>query len=120
MCEKCLKCKKRISIANCKNIQCKVCKKICHSKCVRNLPSICLEKTGKFRYKIVRNTNWNCDSCTSNELPFSNVSNARIREMRTIHKRKLPSTDELNALFVNEAIENDNEFELAYFNNGSV
>ena len=114
MCEKCLVCKKRISSANCRNLQCKVCKKYCHSKCTRNLPPICLEKAGKFRYRIVRNEKWKCDICTSNELPFSNVSNARIREMRTIHKRKLPSTDELNALFVSETAENDDDIEFKY------
>ena len=113
--DKCIACNKRISLTNCKNLQCKDCKKLFHPKCVRKLPPICLEKSGKFRYKIVRNKNWKCDFCTSNELPFSNVSTSTIKEMRPIQKRRFPTADELNEMFVEDSRESDDKFEFTYF-----
>ena len=117
MYDKCLACNRKVSFANCKTLQCKDCKKLFHPRCVRKLPPACLKKNGNYRYKIIRNKNWKCNICTSEELPFSNVSATRVREMHAIQRRVFPTAEELNDLFVEETKENDNDFEFTYFSN---
>ena len=113
--EKCLFCNRRASILNLKNLQCSECKKLCHPKCTRNIPPICIKKDGNFRYKIIRNKNWKCDRCNLRQLPFSNLSRTQVRLMREGRNWLLSSVDDLNDLFVNENPENDDEFEFTYF-----
>ena len=91
------------------------CNRVCHPKCTRSLPPICIEKDGNFRYRIIRNRNWKCDRCIIRQLPFSNLSRTQVREMREVPNRILPSADDLNSLFVNENQENDDEFEISTY-----
>ena len=115
---KCLNCKKKASITNIKNLQCKNCNQFYHLKCVRTLPPICLQKCGSFRYKVARNPNWVCEACVLNELPFYNISNSQVKSL--IPKFILPSCDVLNSQFLTEnqdECENKADFQFAYTTN---
>jgi hypothetical protein len=103
--DKCLHCKRKVSISNLKNLQCKKCRKFCHPKCAKSWPLIRLKKCKQNRYKVVRSQNWQCEACILGELPFFDISNSQVRAL--IPKFILPSRDVLNDKFVN--IENDND-----------
>ena len=55
------------------------------------------------------------------ELPGANISNLQIRSLSTPNQTfRIPSATELNTLFVNENVENDDEnFEFTYHSNQS-
>ena len=74
-----------------------------------------------FRYKIVRNVDWQCEICTLAELPGANISNSQIRNLNSSNEiYQMPSAPELNKLFIDENVENDDEnFEFTYHSNKS-
>ena len=107
----CLICNKKVSPINLKNFQCCICSRYCHPKCARYCPPICLKMSGNYRFKIVRNKKWKCESCVLSELPFFDLSDSQIIEL--VPKKgvkndlSLPSCHQLNDLFVIES--NDDE-----------
>ena len=107
----CLICNKKISPINLKNFQCCICSRYCHPKCARYCPPICLKMSGNYRFKIVRNKKWKCESCVLSELPFFDLSDSQIIELvpkkGVQNNLSLPSCQQLNDLFVNES--NDDE-----------
>ena len=66
--EKCLKCKKRISITNLRHFQCKTCRKLCHQNCVKGIQAVCLKKMEIIVIKSLEMKNGNV-ICTLQELP---------------------------------------------------
>ena len=115
----CIGCNRKISALNLKNLQCRTCNRYCHPNCARHCPSICLQRSGNFRYKIIRNKNWQCESCKLSELPFFHISDSQIKNMYSkpipINEPTLPSCQELNELFVNNSEisdENDTGLEI--------
>ena len=115
----CLLCRRKISSINLKNLQCKICEGLCHPKCARELPPIRLKKSGRFRYKVVRNPNWQCECCRLKELPFYDVSNSQIKEMVVRQDRILPSCEDLNSLFSIERYDRENSKDQMNFLNES-
>ena len=100
----CLECHRKISSQNPINLQCSSCNQFCHPKCALYCPPLRLKKSGNYRYKRVRNKNWQCESCVLRELPFYDVSDSQLITIATKQVQKneasLPSCDELNNLFV--------------------
>ena len=78
--DNCVVCEKRISSSNCRNLQCRTCKRLCHPKCARFLPPICIQKDGNYRFEVIRNKKWVCDICSLKELPFSNATYRDIQD----------------------------------------
>ena len=133
MTDKCIYCKRKVCINNMKNLQCKSCTRLCHPKCAKNIPPISLKKSGAFRFKIVRNVNWECQVCILKKLPCSNISNFHFRDIasssksnvndlnsiakpvQSSNKLKLAKPEELNKLFMQEY--DESEFELTNFSN---
>ena len=117
----CLSCKRQISITNLRNFQCKVCKRFCHPNCAKKVPRFCIKPKGQPGFTVVRNCrnnpNWQCDSCILRELPFYDISDSQIKEMVIRQKRVLPSCEDLNSLFSNEADDYENDTNQAYFLN---
>ena len=108
--DKCLHCKRKVSISNLKNLQCKKCCKFCHPKCAKSLPQIRLKKCKQNSYKIIRSQNWECEACILAELPFFDISNSQIIKLKSSNDvPKIPSAVELNNLFVNQTDEEENE-----------
>ena len=110
MSDKCINCNRKAVRTNVKNLVCKKCKKLCHQKCAKYPPPICIKKNGNFRYKIIRNTDWQCDICNFEELPCANISDSQIRNMHSANQTpQIPSPQDLNGLFVDDKLDNDGD-----------
>ena len=115
MSDKCLNCNRKAVKTNVKNLVCKKCKKICHQNCAKFQPSFYIKKIG-FRHKVIRN-DWYCEICNLAELPCANISDSQIRNMIPANeKTRIPSPQELNGLFVNDKVDNDEDF---YYNSNN-
>ena len=116
--EKCLVCNRKVSISNLRNYQCKTCKKYCHPKCARTQPPPCLQKCGAFRYRIIRSSKWECETCILRELPFWDLLNYQVKALNP--RFILPCCDELNDKFIHEKNDENvcgDDFEFTYLSN---
>ena len=122
----CLRCSRKISPLNLRNLQCKTCKQFCHPKCARYCPPVCLKRI-RNRYKVVRNNKWQCEFCVLQELPFYNIPDSQFSTLAYKQDQKrephIPSCQELNELFLTNGdevgVENDNELSSSYINHDS-